>query len=934
MKKKYYILFICFIVYKIGLSQTNSIKIISDLDNEKSKLKIQQEIIYYNNSNSILRNIYLHNWANSYRDSKTPLSKRFIKDYNKTLYFANEKNLGFSKIIDLKVNLKNVVYSELENQADIIKITLNSLLYPNRKVKITVNYIVKIPSDRFTGYGKTRKDEYRLRNWYLAPAVFQGGWQLMSNLNLDDLYESSTDFSIKINVPKNYEVESNLFYTKEDQDSYHLTGKNITNAILDIYKKSEVKSITTESIVVKTDIYSKNLGLSLMTDLLNRELSFLEEYLGKYPDKEVYIDRATQSKNPVYGLNQLPKFLRPFSDSFEWDITFFKELSKRYVENKLRLNKRKDYWIIDGIQNYLMLEYVEKYYPDVKMLGKVSDFWLIRSFNVSKLKFNDKYPFVYQFSARKYLDQALNTPANSLSNFNRKIVSKYKAGLGIKFLKEYVGEDILNSSIYEFYQKNNSKLTSSDEFQKIISSKTSKNLDWFFGDFIKTSKKIDHTIDAIKIEKDSINVIVKNKRNITTPAAVYAIKNNKIIKRKWISNLSYIKNVKFVKDDYDSFVLNYENLYPEYNTLNNWKRLNPKFFNKPFKFSFFRDVIDPNYIHLFYEPSVKYNLYNGLIFGAKLHNKPIIKRNFEFRISPSYATKSNTIIGSFETKYNHFYEKTKLYKITYGMSGITLDYAPNLTYKALIPSIKVDFKRNSLRDNSDKTITAKLVHIEKEIAPDAVKSSEDNYSVFNLNFNYEDPDIIKEFRYSFNLELAQSFTKTAIDFQYRTLTKRNRQLDFRLFVGFFINNKTDGDYFSFGLDRSNDYLFQLNYIGRSETLGFFSQQYIITEGGFKSILSTRFANQYMVSTNFSVGLWRWLEFYKDLAVLKNKGKSIYFAYENGIRFNFVHNIFEFYFPIFSNNGLEFTQHAYPQKIRFTLTTDFNSIYNFFRRGLL
>ena len=75
-----------------------------------------------------------------------------------------------------------------------------------------------------------------------------------------------------------------------------------------------------------------------------------------------------------------------------------------------------------------------------------------------------------------------------------------------------------------------------------------------------------------------------------------------------------------------------------------------------------------------------------------------------------------------------------------------------------------------------------------------------------------------------------------------------------------------------------------------------------------------------------------MEFYNGVAFLKNKNERLFFGYENGIRFNFVHNIFEIYFPLYSNNGWEISQQAYPQKIRFTFTGNINRVYNFFRRG--
>ena len=370
------------------------------------------------------------------------------------------------------------------------------------------------------------------------------------------------------------------------------------------------------------------------------------------------------------------------------------------------------------------------------------------------------------------------------------------------------------------------------------------------------------------------------------------------------------------------------------NTKRNTPFLENKIFNKPLKFTFIKDIQDPYYSQLFYQPEISYNFYNGLILGTKLHNKPLIKRNLEFKFAPSYATKSNSVIGEFSVLFNQYIEETKIYKIMYGVFGQTLDYAPNLSYSSLVPFANIIFKRKSLRDATTQSISAKLVHINKEIAATDVRTDQDNYGVFSLSYNYINPDIIKEFRYNFSVEVAEKFSKAAVDLRFRSLSTSDTQLDFRFFAGAFLSNKTAGNYFSFGLDRANDYLFQLNYFGRSEDSGFFSQQYIIAEGGFKSVLPTRFANQYMFAFNSSFGLWRWIELYNDVAFLKNKNNPLYFGYNNGIRFNFVHNILEVYFPLYSNNGWEISQKRYPQKIRFTLTADINSIYNFFRRGLL
>ena len=127
-------------------------------------------------------------------------------------------------------------------------------------------------------------------------------------------------------------------------------------------------------------------------------------------------------------------------------------------------------------------------------------------------------------------------------------------------------------------------------------------------------------------------------------------------------------------------------------------------------------------------------------------------------------------------------------------------------------------------------------------------------------------------------------------------------------------------------------MFKYDYLGRSETSGFLSQQIIISEGGFKSKLPVPYANQWLTSINTSIGIWRWAEIYNDLALVKNKHKNPYFAYENGVRLNFIQDILEVYFPVYSNLGWEVTQPNYATKIRFVLVLNPKRIVNFLKRG--
>ena len=143
----------------------------------------------------------------------------------------------------------------------------------------------------------------------------------------------------------------NKFILRKNSDQYaSFLRQKKTDVIININETKKFNTYKTKELAIITDIPFKDLNNTLATNILSRELSFIDKYLGKYPHKEILIDEVTQRKNPIYGLNQLPKFLNTFSDVFDRDMTLFKALTRKYLDNTLLLNRRTDYWLVDGIQ--------------------------------------------------------------------------------------------------------------------------------------------------------------------------------------------------------------------------------------------------------------------------------------------------------------------------------------------------------------------------------------------------------------------------------------------------------------------------------------------------------------------------------------------------------------------------------------------------------
>ncbi|WP_136480951.1 M1 family metallopeptidase [Cognatitamlana onchidii] len=932
------VLFLPICIASFGQNKID-LKAVFDIGNKQ--IKISQTIRYENTTSDELKVIYLSDWNNSYSTKQTPLAIRLAEEYNNSFHLAKSEDRGFSVIKSIQQNGQNVLFEHLENQNDIIKVELKEALKPNDAYVLNLDYLVQIPNSKFTSYGITNKGDLNLRYWYITPAIYDGEWQYYSNKNLDDLFIPKADITLNLEFPLGYTLTSDLDVIKTTQNTnsqvIELKGNDRNSNKLFLSKRSNFETLDNNELEVISDINYDQIDILEKVLIIEKVTKFISEHFGDYPQKKLLLSHIDYEKDPIYGLNFLPKFIKPYPSNFQYELKVLKIALHNFLENTLLVNPRNEQWLLDGIQIFYAMKYVDSHYPDMKFLGTIADAWLIRSFHAADMKFNDKYVLAYMLMARSNRDQELSKPTDSLLKFNRNIANKYKAGVGLKYLDDFVNRDVVETGIESFVKDNKLKPTTTKQFESYLKSLTDKNIDWFFTDYLNTSKKIDFKIKNVSETEDSITLTIKNKRNNNMPVSLYSLKNDSIVSKIWIENIFEEKKVTIPRNNANKLVLNYENTIPEFNLRDNWKSLKGFFFNnKPLQFRLFKDIEDPYYNQVFLMPIIEFNnIYDGITLGVKAYNKTLLKKRFNYKIAPKYSIGSNALTGNASVLNTHYLENRDLYSITYGISGGYNSYAEDLFVRKITPGLTFRFREsNDLRSNKRKTLLFRYVDInrDKDIN-NILTSDEPNYSVFNARYIHSNDNLITFHRWYTDFQLGNNFSKLAFNYEFRKLFENNRQLNLRMFAGTFLSNKTDSDsdYFSFALDRPTDYLFDYNYLGRSEDTGLFSQQYIPAEGGFKSKLDPPFANQWMTTLNASTTLWRYILLYGDLGFVKNRFESSKFVYDSGVRIDLVTDYFEIYFPLYSNLGWEVGLPDYAERIRFRLTLDPKSLLGLFRR---
>jgi len=920
----------------IGSQAQHQIFIDATLEPELRTLIISQEIVYKNNSTIPLQEIYLNDWANSFSSKTTPLAKRFSENYESGFHFEKNKKRGHSTIHSIENNQAKALIWQRGDAADILRVKLDKTLAPGETYTLKIEYNVVFPDDKFTRYGITNSGDFKIRYWYLSPAVFDGEWHAYSNKDLNDSYLSPSTFDITFHTPNYFSIVSDLDVVSETFSENNritkLQGEDRMQVKLHILKTSDFTTIQTDKLEILTNLTHQKVTPPIKALVIDRVVNFLDDKLGDYPFDKMMVSEIDYKRNPVYGLNLLPEFISPFPDGFEYDIEVLKVISRTYLESTLAINPRDDYWLLGALQIYIMMDYVDTYYPDMKLVGNLRNLWIVRYFHASALEFNDQYSFLYMNVARNNLMQKLTTPKDSLLKFNKNIANDYYAGSGLKYLSDYLGEEAVLASIKQFYTENKLKPVTSLAFQDNLKNNTDLPIDWFFEDFINNRSTIDYKLKKPKIKGDSIEIEVFNNRLTKMPVSIYGINKKNVVFKEWLAPIDTSVFVKLPAKDVRKIALNYEGVIPEFNQRNNYKKVKG-LLNRPLQLRLFKDVEDPKYNQIFVMPAYRFNVYDGLALGPKLYNKTVLPKSFHYRLEPLYAFRSKTLVGSGSLRFNHRPEFSKLYNINAGVAGSYFSYDDGLFFKRLSPYVLFSFRdKKDLRNNKKHYISLRNVTIERDKNPNKPLETP-NYSVFNFRYTYSNPNLINHYRANFDYQLSSEFSKISTTLKYRKLFLNNRQIDVRLFAGVFIKNNTnvDDDYFSFALDRPTDYLFDYNYYGRSEDSGFFSQQLIIAEGGFKSQLEPAFSNTWMTTANISTNIWRWIHAYGDVGLVNNKYIGTETLYDSGIRLSLIEDYFEVYFPVYSNLGWEMGQSNYEQKIRFIFTIEPKTLFGLFSR---
>ena len=962
-----------------------------ELDDENHILRGFEKMVYYNNSSLNLDKIIIHLWPNAYKNSNTNLAKQKYSDGSTSFKYAESIDLGYIDSLDFKVNGEIVKWQLLNEQIDISELLLTKPLKPGDSIIITTPFRVKIPSGKFSRLGHIGQS-YQITQWFAKPAVFdKNGWHPMSYLDQGEFFSEFGNYDVSITVPKNYVLmATGDLQNKEEleflNEKAELTSQLIKENKLAVrdslgrkdmsFPKSSVEKKTLRFIqknvhdfawftdkryhVLKGEVNVNNRKITSWALFTNNEAKlwrrsieyindatrYFSKWVGEYPYNHVTAVDGTISAG---GGMEYPNItvIGSSGDSKSLETVIVHEVGHNWYYGILGSNERDNAWMDEGLNTYIEIRYMEEKYPNGYFRKKDSTQNKSRGISLNiPMEEKELQHIAYQFNASRNYDQPLKMGSKDFTQMNYGAMVYCKTGIGFHYLKAFLGEALFDNCMNEYFNQWKFKHPNPNDIKIVFENVSKENLDWFFEDYIKTTKKTDYSLKKVsKINDQEYLIKLKNVTGYNSPIPIQMINDsNEIISEKWINGFK--EDTTFV---YNTSVkpyriaMDYDVITTDYNYKYHMAKANGIFkFYKPIKFKFLPISINNNKENLiYYSPIIAGNAYDKTMVGLALYNSGINDKKVEWLINPLYGFGSKKLVGSGKIQTNintnGLFPRIELgYKIrSYNNEHNELYKEQRWTKQEIFTDLRI--KSKNLRSSPFQNIILRTIRVD-DFGPDGTfiwPAEPIGKTAYygEIEYNLKSRQILKpkelklNYIYGFNenINLVNCLQLTSkIEKSYN---KSSDKIRWRFFAGYHFNQDISKQY-SFYLSGKNgrtDYLYDNIYLGRNSS----NQEHLLSRqndnsyGGFKVMDTTLRSNSWMISNNFKMDIPKLpIGIFADLGIFKSSSvdNKIKLGYNAGIYTSIVVNeeIIGIYLPILYSDNIGVTLNDFKvlQRINF------------------
>ena len=643
-------------------------------------------------------------------------------------------------------------------------------------------------------------------------------------------------------------------------------------------------------------------------------------------------------------------------NDFSLETTIMHEVGHNWFYGILGSNERDFPAMDEGLNSLYEMRYIRAKYPQKKLTSLIDKDSTFRFFGLNKFKHSELYRFSYLLGARKNTDQPIALEAEKFTNFNYGSIVYHKTAIVFDYLLNTAGEDKFDEGMQFYFENWKFKHPSINDLQKTLEYYCGMELSWFMDGLIYGKDKLDYKIlRHKKLSNDAHKVLIKNVGDVEGPVVLTAYKDKRPVGQVWYSGFKGKKVFDFPVSEVDEFKIDGFGYMPEINKKNNTLRTNGIFKKtEPLQFNFLAKIDDPSKTQINFLPVLGYNMYNKFMLGCAFYNYSLLQKKFEYTLAPMYAFGSNTPVGFADFQFNFhpsgifqsvvpgikfksfaydFANKDKFYPL----SDVSNPAAFAFNYYKAEPFLKFELKKRDPRSKISQHVNLRSVIVMSEqdhtysevfetIQQSPFKKNETSY-VNELAYILNDSRAINPYNLAIRFRQNENFSNVSLTAKYYLTFKENYSAEIRLFAGTFLGGNSRGMYRfrASGYNGYQDYMYDYNFIGRSEYEHFAFAQFADEDGAMKIWTPLGQSDTWLASLNIKSPKFFKLpvKFFADIATCDgnflNKEKVLYCA---GFELYIMKDIFEIYVPLIYNKDIRDVmklnnKNSFFETIRFT-----------------
>ena len=488
-----------------------------------------QELLYTNNSRDTLTRVFYHLYFNAFQPgSMMDVRSLNIKDPSRKIGSRISKltpeQIGYLRPQSLT---QNGVTVDFKVVGTILEVNLASPILPNSISSFNMDFEGQVPIQiRRSGRDNSEGIDYSMAQWYPKMSEYDyEGWHANPYV-AREFYGVWGNFDVKITIGKDYVVAASgvlqngneIGYGYEDEGIKVKTkGKTLTyhfkaNRVHDfmwaadpdyVHKQVEVANGPVMHYFYQEDTITTETWPKLM-EVSPKMVTFMNQRFGKYPYPVFNVIQGGDG-GMEYAMSTL--ILGRGTLNGLIGVTIH-EMFHSWYQGVLGSNESLYPWLDEGFTSYATA--LTKAY-----LNDASNDPLQRNYKS------------YYRLAQSGLQEPMTTHSDHYNTNWAYSTAAYPMGALVPAMLTYVmGEETFEKAFRKYFYTWQFKHPNGTDFKRVMEKESGIELDWFFNNWIGTTKQLDYAIKDVQQQEDQVLVTLKSKGQRHMPVEVIVTYKN------------------------------------------------------------------------------------------------------------------------------------------------------------------------------------------------------------------------------------------------------------------------------------------------------------------------------------------------------------------------------------------------------------------------